>query len=77
MNIDALVYEHMGGGGGVFRTSCGFVKCSFIIPLHGLQAFEVELLIAIYAIELAKQFNNDVIFLESNSVYVVNLFQYR
>ncbi|KAF3455215.1 hypothetical protein FNV43_RR05663 [Rhamnella rubrinervis] len=58
-------------------TSRGFIKGSFVVPLDSCYAFESELLGAITAIECARDFGWDHLWLECDSTYVVNLLTRR
>ncbi|KAF3455810.1 hypothetical protein FNV43_RR00452 [Rhamnella rubrinervis] len=62
----------LGGCGGYFVTSRGFIKGSFTVPLDSCYAFESELLGAIFAIECARDFRWDHLWLEYDSTYVAN-----
>ena len=77
-NIDGLAFGSpgLGGCGGIFRTSRGFTKACFSWGLGVCFAFEAEMMGFIIAVEKANEFNWNNIWLESDSMYIVNLFNH-
>ncbi|KAK3212710.1 hypothetical protein Dsin_017416 [Dipteronia sinensis] len=73
----ALSSPGVGGCGGVFRNYRTFVKGCFTVPFGQVFTFEVELLAASMAINLAWQNGWHRIWLESDSSYVVHLLASR
>lgn len=73
VNIDgaAIACPSCAGCGGVFRTSCGFVRGCFWSSIHLAYAFEVELL----ALKYVKAFGWDFLWIEIDSSFVVNALQ--
>ncbi|KAF3449811.1 hypothetical protein FNV43_RR05890 [Rhamnella rubrinervis] len=69
--------EHLNVYSGYFVTCRGFTKGSFLVPLDSCYTFESELCGAIIAIECAKDFNWDHLWLEWDSTYVANLLSHR
>ena len=66
-----------GGAGGVFCIYCGFVKGCFHVSLFDCYAFEAELYAFISAVNRAHHFGWDRIWIECDSLYVVNLLRSR
>ncbi|PON56459.1 Ribonuclease H-like domain containing protein [Parasponia andersonii] len=67
----------LAGYGSIFRTSRGFCKGAFAIPLGKVFAFEVELAGAIHAISCAYDFGWTNLWLECDSTYLVTLLRKR
>lgn len=59
VNTDGAANRCLGPSGGIFQTSCGFVKGCFVIPLGFVYAFEAELLAVMHALEIADKNNLD------------------
>ena len=76
-NIDGSALGVLGfsGCGGVFRTCKGFVKGCFAYGLGIGFAFKAEIMSFILAVEKAKEFGWVNLWVESDSLYVVNLFR--
>ena len=76
LNIDgfALGSPGLGGCGGIFRTSRGFTKASFSWGLGVCFAFEAELMGFVIAIEKASEWNWSNLWVETDSTYLVHLF---
>lgn len=66
----------MAGGGGIFQTFTT-VKSCFAIHLGNCNAFEAELQAAMFTIERAKIYSWFPLWLECDSLLVVNLLQKR
>ena len=79
MNTDGSAFGSPGlaGCGGIFRTSRGFFKGAFAIPLGKAFAFEAELAGAIHAISYAHDFGWTNLWLECDSSYLVTLLRTR
>ncbi|KAK2657980.1 hypothetical protein Ddye_011032 [Dipteronia dyeriana] len=79
VNTDEAAFGSPGFAGcaGVFRTSRGFVKGCFVIPLDVCFAFEAELVAAVYAIDYAWTFGWCRLWLESDSTFVVDILHSR
>lgn len=61
------------GGWGFFQNCCSFVKGCFMILLGFVMAFEAEFCMAMKVFEYARQFGRHHVWLECDSIYVVNL----
>lgn len=57
----------------MFCRSRGFIKGCFAIPLGNEFAFELELLAVIYAIKVAQHYFWDRLWLECDSMYLVQM----
>ncbi|POO02039.1 Ribonuclease H, partial [Trema orientale] len=79
VNTDGSAFGSPGlaGCGGIFRTSRGFFKGAFAIPLGKTFAFEAELAGAIHAILYAYEFGWTNLWLECDSTYLVTLLRER
>ena len=79
VNTDGSAFGNPGlaGCGGIFRTSRGFFKGAFAIPLGKTFAFEAELVGAIHAISYAYDFGWTNLWLECDSLYLVTLLRTR
>lgn len=77
LNSNVAFSNGKGGYRGVFWTSDGWVQGSFMVRIRALCAFEAELSIVIFALELVEHFGWDFVWLESNSDSVIHLFSSR
>ncbi|PON43417.1 Ribonuclease H, partial [Parasponia andersonii] len=79
VNTDGAAFgcPALAGCGGIFRTSRGFFKGAFAMPLGKGYAFEAELAGAIHAISYAWAFGWKHLWLESDSSYLVTLLRAR
>ncbi|PON37487.1 Ribonuclease H-like domain containing protein [Trema orientale] len=77
VNTDGAAFGSPGlaGCGGVFRTSRGFFKGAFAVPIGKVYAFEAELAVTIHTISYAWNFGWKSLWLESDSTYLVALFK--
>lgn len=73
----ALGSSGLAGGAGIFTNSKGFVKDCFSVLFGKVYAFETELLASMHALECAKDRLWTSIWLESDSMYVVNILSAR
>ena len=73
VNTDSATFGNPGLAGsiGIFRTSHGFVKGCFAIPIGIGFAFEAELAAAIHAISFAWEKDWHVLWLETDPSYLV------
>ncbi|XP_050222822.1 uncharacterized protein LOC126672915 [Mercurialis annua] len=65
------------GGGGIFRNTRGFCQGCFALHLGCSFAFMAEIEAAIYAVLKASEMGFQFVWLECDSIYVVNLFKRR
>ena len=63
--------------GGIFRTCRGFTKGCFARSLGAVYAFEDEIMAFILATEKAHEFGWNNIWVELDSLYVINLYKYN
>ena len=75
-NIDGSAHSSPGmvGCDGIFRTCHGFTKCCFSKGIGIRFAFEAEMLAFVTAINKAVEFNWSNIWIESDSMSIVNLY---
>ena len=71
-NTDGAAHGPPGPSGceGIFRTCKGFVKGCFSLSIGNRLALEAELLVFIYAVEKAAEFNWSKLWIEVDSIYV-------
>ena len=67
-------FPGLGGGGGIFRTSRGFTKACFSWWMGICFVFEAKLMSLFFAVEKAYELNWHNIWIETDSTYIVHLF---
>ena len=77
INTDGSAFgtPSISGAGGIFRNARGFSKGAFAFHTGDAPAFVAELKAAIFAIQKASDCGWRTLWLESDSMYVVNLFR--